>query len=552
MVATTVADPKEGAIVIKFGGGLHTRASIDEIDAREATQGTNFLLDLENRELRPRPPFDLIGQVPNGAEIRGGGTLLKTDGTVSLIIQAGGTIYEWDGVTTFTKVGTCAATARLRGHWRTHNWNLTDEVLLTDLDLVDVVKKWDGTTFASAVFTDSSASGAAFGTFYSKYLSVSNERAIFANVKDPGQATPHMIVGSLQGDYTKITVDDRPSSSLSEADPFFLLTPDLKPINGQMEAFGTSIISTENGRLFNLSGSSAKDFSFSEFFAGSAASGDESLAYIGNDIIYGRPGRVESVRDTNAFGNSEADDISKGIADEIESFLGWRIIFNSRRNLVYLFPDGQSEVWVFNSAMRSIRSTADLGDLVSASGNKQKLSPWMKWTTNHAMAFMPTFAMEMLDPLTGLEYVFMGDGNGNFYRMEGTGLAGDGGTVSIPTTWTTKLFSTEKGAEISHLTGYIKYKKNLPISARLTFQYSGKTAFDEIVTVTIPGLSGGWYFGGDAYFGGDYYFGVAFANRLLRQPILVPGQANEFQLKIEVDSINDFSINEVGMKFRYA
>ena len=70
--------PTEESLTIKFGGGLHTRASEDEIDPREAADGANFLLDLENRELRNRPPFDLIGQVPNAGEIRGGGSLLKS------------------------------------------------------------------------------------------------------------------------------------------------------------------------------------------------------------------------------------------------------------------------------------------------------------------------------------------------------------------------------------------------------------------------------------------------------------------------------------------
>lgn len=550
MVAKITA--KDGDLSIKFGGGLHTRASEDEIDPREASAGANFLLDLENRELRPRPPFDLIGQVPNGAEIRGGATLVKSDGTVSVLVQAGASVYEWDGETTFSKVGSCSASSKLRGHWRTHNWNLTDEVLLTDLNLADVVKKWDGTTFSSVVFTNSSASGASFGTFYAKYLSISDERAVFANVKDPSLATPHMIVGSLRSDYTQISVADRPSSALSEEDPFFLLTPDLKPINGQMEAFGTSIFSTENGRLFNLSGASAKDFSFSEFFAGSAATGPEALEYIGNDIIYGRQGRVESVRDTNAFGNSEADDLTKGISDAVGGFTGWRIVFNSRLNRVYLFPDGQSEAWVFNSAMRTIRSTADIGSLVSASSNKQNLSPWMKWTTTHSMAFQPTFVMSMLDPLDGLEYVFMGDALGNFYRMEGTGLAGDGGVASISTSWTTKLFAAPVGAEAHGLVGFLKYHKGLPISATLTFQFAGRTAFDDVRTITIPGLGGSNFFGGDAFFGGEVFFGAPFSNRLVMQEFMPAGQAEEFQIRIDIDSVNDFRINEIGLRFRIA
>ena len=133
--------PEDVDIVLKFGGGLHTRASEDEIDAREASAGQNFLLDIENRELRNRPPFDLIGTVSNASEIRGGGSLLKSDGTVSTLFQAGTAVYEWDGLTAFTSKGTVNATAKLRGHWRTHNWTLDDKLLLTDLSFVEFINE---------------------------------------------------------------------------------------------------------------------------------------------------------------------------------------------------------------------------------------------------------------------------------------------------------------------------------------------------------------------------------------------------------------------------
>src|SRR6185312_5699264 len=101
-----IVKPQDLSVNLKFGGGLHTRASADEIDAREAADGQNFLLDLDNRELRNRPPFDLVGTLPNGAEVRGGGSLLKSDGSISTIFQGGGKVYNWDGGTGFTKVGT--------------------------------------------------------------------------------------------------------------------------------------------------------------------------------------------------------------------------------------------------------------------------------------------------------------------------------------------------------------------------------------------------------------------------------------------------------------
>lgn len=523
--------PKDLDIVIKFGGGLHTRASEDEIDPREAADGANFQLDLENRELRNRKPFDLIGTVPNGAEIRGGFTLLKADGTVSTCIQAGAIVYEWDGSTGFTPIGNVNALSKLRGHWRSHQWTLDDKVLITDLALLETIKEWDGTTFQSTTFTNEASS--AFGTFYAKYLHIADERAIFSHVRDAGQTTPHMIVGSLRSDYTIITVTDRPSSSLSEADPFFLLTPDLKPINGHEEAFGTTIISTERGKLFNLSGSSAKDFSFDEFYPGSAASGAEAMSYIGNDIIYARPGRVESVRDTDRFGDSEANDLTKAISDRVEGYNGGRIVFNSRLSRVYWFPDGISECWVLYPALR----------------DDGKMSPWTKWTTNHPLAFQPTFVMSMLDPADGLEYVFMGDNAGRWYRLEGSG-EGDGGSTDIAVDWLSKLFSMPLGADVNSVEGYLKYRKNVAATVRITFRFAGQTATDEAVEVTIPAITGTAHFGGDHWFGGDTYFGVRFENRLLRQKVRFPGQNNDFQVRIQVEGSTDFALNELGFRFK--
>lgn len=543
--------PKDLDLKIKFGGGLHTRASADEIDAREAADGQNFLLDLDNRELRNRPPFDLIGTVPNAAEIRGGASLLKADGTVSTLIQAGGVVYEWNGATGFTQRGTCASTAKLRGHWRSHNWTLTNKVIITDLNLVDTVKEWDGTTFQSTTFTKEDATS--FGSFYAKYVNIDDERAIFSNVISNATATPHLMVGSKVSDYTNISIANLPSSSLGNDDPFYLLTPDLRPINGMAVAFGAMIISSEKGRLFNLNGSSAKDFSFDTFFPGSYASGAESVSYIGTDIIYGRQGRIESARDTNTFGNSEADDLTKIIADQVGGYSGWTLAYNGRSQKVYCFPASHSEVWVFNPAMRTSRT---LGSGVTSQFiNNQdaevpKLSPWMRWKTDHALAFQPTFVMSMLDPSDGLEYVFMGDSAGRFYRMEGTGTS-DGGTTNISTSWTSKAFSAPLDAEAYQVEGFLKYrKKNTAATVVLTFLYAGRTAFDQAITLTLPAPTGQSYFGGAVYFGGSFYFGVPFSNRLIKQQFGVPGQASDFQVK--VDTTGDVSLSELDFRFKVA
>jgi len=521
--------PENLSFTIKFGGGLHTRASEDEIDGREAADGQNFLLDLENRELRNRPPFDKVGTVPNGAEIRGGGSLLKSDGTVSTLVQAGGQVYDWDG-NNFASVGTVNNAAKLRGHWLSHNFTLDDKLLLTDLNLVETVKEWDGTTFQSVTFTDEDTNP--FGNFFAKYLSVSNERAVFSHVRDPNVITRHMMVGSKRGDFTQITIANRPADAISDEDPFFLLTPDLKPINGHVEAFGNTILSTERGQIFNLTGASLSDFAFQDFYPGSNASGEESLAYIGNEVIYGRQGRVESVNDTDRFGDAESDDLTRQIADAVEGFTGWRAVYNSRLNRVYLFPEGKSEVRVVQTSML-----------------RGQISPWMKWTTAHSIAMQPSFVMAMLDPQDGLEYTFMGDASGNFYRLEGTGSSGDGGANNITTEWLTALFSAPLDAQAYRVEGYIKYRKSDAATVTITFEYAGETAFNQSITVNLPAISDRPVYSGGLHYNDDTYYSTAFDGRLIRQPFFAPGQGNEFQVRVQVEGTTDFQINEIGLRF---
>ena len=144
----------------------------------------------------------------------------------------------------------------------------------------------------------------------------------------------------------------------------------------------------------------------------------------------------------------------------------------------------------------------------------------------------------------------MGDASGNFYRLEGSGTAGDAGQVSIATEWQTRLYSVPLDAEMHDVEGYIKYHKSNAASVRIVFEYAGHTAFDHAITVTIPALSGANHFGGDYYFGGEFYFGVAFDGRLIRQPIQVPGQASDFQTRLFIEGTSEFRINEIGLRFR--
>lgn len=525
----------EGAQLLRFGGGQNSRASEDSIDPLECTEGHNFILDPGNGEFRPRKPFDLVGTVPVPAEIRGFVTHLSTDGTVTMLVQAGANVYSWDGVSTFTLVGTVSASAKLRGP-KGANWPLDDKTIVTDLNLAEEVHTWDGTTFQQVTFTDSAAG--AFGTFRARYCAVENERALFGNVYDNGVAYPHLLVCSGRGNFAEIVVSgfsstERPSSSLSEEDPWFLPVPQFKPINGMVSAIGGVLaISQEKGAFEKLVGSSAKDFALEKLHDGSGAAGYESVVSTSNDVIYGRPGAIESLQSTSKLAAVEYDDISFKIKPDIETYTGWRMAYNPRLGRIYCFPDDQQECWVCFT------------DFIGS-----ELSPWAKWTTRHPMSFVPTAVMLCRDPADGLEYVFMGDGDGNLYRMEGSGTLGDAGAYAIEATRTSTLYKAQLDAKAHKLRGWLTHRKRESASVDFTVLWSGEHVTDKTQQVELAAVAYDTPYGDVIYYGGDHYYGVAQENRLVRRNWAVAGSSNHFQFRVAIDGFADYDIAEVGCRY---
>lgn len=506
-------------IVLRFGGGNHSRALEDEIDPRECTDGRNYRLDLEDSDFSPRNGYELVFTAANAGKVNGFVTHQRSDGSVTMLVQAGGNVYQWDGVTA-TLRGTVPANSKLRGRFE-HAWELDDKVLITDLTLSQPVMEWDGTTLKTVATNIGNP-------FYAKYCFVSDERAFFANVFSL-IAIPHMIVGSERSDYAVLSTGNRPSSALNEGDPFFLLTPDLKPVNGIIEAFQVITISSRNGQLFKLVGSSAKDFAFGKFFPRSAASGDEALVYVGNDAVYGRASRLESLSSTDKFGDVQSDDISIPIQDVLKA-KEWQIVYNARVQRIYFFPDNTGECWVFHK---------DLG----TSG----VSPWVRWTTTHSLDFQPTAAMNCLDPADGLEYVFMGDSLGNVYRLEGSGYS-DPSSTNVITSRKSALFQAPADAEYFEVEGWIRYRAEDEITLTLTFEWAGENVFDSTVSLTLPQVSGRPTYGGTTYYGGTDYYGTPFKKRLRRIKFPTTGQSSGFQVKTEVSAATSFEIAEIGLR----
>lgn len=524
--------PQELDVVVRFGAGLHTRAGEDTVGETECVAGQNFRLDLENQEFRRREPFDLVGQAPNGAQINGFAQLIKTDGTKSTIVQAGTKIYEWDGTLNgFTDTGaSVSANARLRGDPFTAHWPLSTEVvLISDIAFVEPVKQWDGTTFADV-------SHNLTGDFKAKYAYVSNERAFFAHVSSNSVDTPHMLVGSQRSDYTTLSVSSRPASAANAEDPFFLLAPDLKPINGLVEAFGIVVFSTENGSVYKLTGQDKTDFAIGELHPRSGASGDESMVFVGDDIWYGRRGRIESLRATDQFGDVEATDPSVPIQDQIQNRSDWTMLYNAQLQRIYAMHGDQGELWMYYKPLRN------QGELKS---------PWVPYTTNHSSGFNWTAQMSMICPeaSNNCESIYFGDASGNIYQLEGSGASGDGGSENITASRTSKLFVLPLDAGMYQVDGWLKYHKNEAATVNITLLHAGEQVFDAQTSLGITAPSDVAHWGGDHYFGGETYFGIFGEDRVVREPFAVPAGSNEFQVKVEIEGTSSFRINEIGLRF---
>jgi hypothetical protein len=544
--------PEDNVIVLKFGGGVHSRASPNDIDPRETVLGQNFVLDLRNLAFKPREPFELLGTVPSAADmtINGFASLLKSDGTVKLLVQAGTTCYDYDGVSTFTSKGTVVANTKIRGRLE-HNWQLTDKVIITDLNLNEPVLEWDGTNnIANVTFTKNDGSTAWTGDFVARYCVVDNERVLFSNIKDNGTAFPHLIVGSKRGDYTIISNDNRPSTAISAEDPFFLIQPDYRFINGMVGAYGVTVTSSLQGAIFKFTGSDAQDFSMNPLHPRSGADGNESVAFVSNDVIYGRIGRIEALSGVERFGDVETNDLSLDISDQIEAYSGWTITYNSRLQRIYCFSNGKNVLWVLNKNL--------INQIRGEEGTP--VSPWSRYLTQHPLDFKPTAVMNVLDPQDGLEYVFMGDSSGNVYRLEGTGTSGDAGLNTVSYEWVSKVFQVPVAAEAFIIDGWIQYKKLDTADVTLSFLYQGFLNFTQSVQLTIPetsAVNSVYSSGGpnSVYYGGGAYYDQTKRDNLAVQKFAVAGRGHSLQVKIAIappfggSSQVNFEISEIGLRF---
>lgn len=464
----------------------------------EAASGSfNFDLRRDSSFLFPRKPFDLVSTASGTGSVMGMLQLVKRDDSCTTLVQRGGTVSKWDGGTVYSSVASITSVSQLRDVY----WSLNDYIVITDLQKSTPVSKWDGTTFSTLT--------TGLGTsLYAKYGLVHNGRVWLFNVTTTTD-TPHLMVASAFEDPTSYDTSRRAVSGtfVTGSEAFYMLTPDLKPINGAaLTINGDLIVSTERGQLFKLTGSSAADYRWVNFYPNSNAVGYESMVSAGNDIFYMRQGgAIESLAATQNYGDVAADDISRWISDTVDGLSGGIAVYDQTHQKVLWFITGK--------VLALYKDHLYGGCVIDEAGNKVKLSPWSVYRTSHDSNFTTSCARYMRRQGGDNYSVFFGDESGRIFDLNGTGNGGDGGTTDVTMVRKTRFLGEEAGLNYHRKIpqAKIRYQRTTQCSIDVTLdwgdEYSSSTA-----SVTLEGslvADPAAYFGGNFYFGDTIYFNVS-------------------------------------------
>ena len=504
-----------------FGGGINELNDI-AIPPDEAVSGQNFELGIGNTKFKRRAAFDLLDTATNASEIHGIHQLITRAGVKTTLVAAGTTMYEWDG-TTFTSRGTIDADSELHHI----EWDLDSLIIIVDRKQEDRVWQWDGTTL-SAMTT-----GLATTHFYAKYGIVQNGRMVFGNIADgngsPTTKNPHMLLFSAFEDHESYDTAKRSGDSTFTTgnEAFYILTPDLQPINGLIRFKRSTIVSTEGGQLFELVGDDSTNYRFEPFYGGSGAIGTDSFVNANDDVYYMREGGViESLRATVAYGDVGTDDISLPIRNTTKNLTGVRSVYD-QTNLKILFWTGSSILVLYKNLIGGERS------------------PWSIYKTAHSSGFSTKAAVHMEYPDSTDKTVLFGDSSGNIYDLNGVGINGDGGTTSIQTI---RKMPLQEFNYNQILEGRVFYRRKGECELSITFEWGDEKNTTDLI-IPIKGRTGAPetnYFGGGIYFGDGEYFGEG-------EPVGNPvsggfsaiGKGTSVFADFQIDTVSEFEIDYI-------
>ena len=456
----------------QFSGGINELNDIN-IASTEAISGQNFELGLGNTKLKPRKPFDLVGTTTNAATINGILQLTTRAGSTTTLIGSGADIYAWDG-STFTYKGVINAASELHSF----DWPLDESINIVDRNLYTPVSTWDGTTFSTLTHGIAGVTN-----LYAKYGVVANGRTVLANIKTDSTANPHMIIFSEFEDTENFDITSRSGFSgfTTGDEPFYILTPDLKPVNAMLFFMDLLIISTEDGKLFKLVGDDSTNYRWDDFYVRSSAIGNNSFVNAGDDVYYMRSGGViESLKATDTYGDVGTDDVSLRVRDTVKDATGMRAVYDQTNRKIYFFLTSQVIV-LFK-------------DLLPTEN-----SPFSIYKTTHDSGFQTNAAEYVKSPVTGKYTVLFGDSLGNIYDMNGTGTSGDAGTDDIVMT---RGLPLQEFSYSNMLQGRVFYRKIAECTLKVEFLWGDESNTTE-VQMTLKSPTTGAV--NNNYFGGIYY-----------------------------------------------
>ena len=527
---------------IYFSAGINEQSSPNLFEAAKGSY--NFALSKDSYKLKPRTPFDLTGTVTNVSSIGGFLQLITRSDAETTLVQAAADVYKWSGGSTFSSVGTCSTSSRLRDCY----WSLDDYLVITDLEKATAVSTWDGTTFGTLT------TGLA-GTLYAKYAISHRNRVWLFNLTEGATDLSHVIAASQFEDPTSydttIAIGSGTLSVGTEA--FYMTTPDLKPINGAVLFQDSLLISTEGGRLYVLTGNDSTDYAFVDFYVKSNAIGDESLALIGNDVVYMRTGgNIESLTSTQKYGDVSADDLSRWIPKSVKNLTSAITVYDQSNQIVYFF--------VTNKVLVLYKDLLYGGVLLNEKGERAKLSPWSVFTTQDSSYFNATTAKYMRVPGADNYTVYWGDSTGRILDMNGVGAVGDAGGKKVQVMRISRFIEPSDGINfIAHVTrGIVQYRRVAPVDLYIEFDWSDSYN-TELVKIPLKGPpyqdqvfwnSGPDTLDGDGYWGGDYYWsqGFLFADKVSHQNFSAPGKGPGVTISAYTEDALIYEVDHIELK----
>lgn len=399
------------------------------------------------------------------------------------------------------------------------------------------------TTCPTTTATGSSITFDAGIDLYAKYGVVHNGRLWLFNIDTVNGGVraenPHMILGSAFENPESFDTVNRSGTATGNA-AFFTLTPDLKPINGVALFNKQLVISTIDGSLFRLIGLDASDYQFVQYFAGSSALGEESMANIGNDVTYLRKGgNIDLLSTTDRSGDVRADDLSRWIPKSTEDIQSAITVYDQFNQKVLFILDDRILVM--------------FKDILEAGGGSPEGSPWSSYKTQLTdsagdFIFKTKAATYIRRPGLTTYSIYMGDLDGNIYDMDGSGV-GDNGT-DIVVQRKTKLLEMDR-AQI--MQGNVRYRRFGEMNISLIFDWANEyniTQSDLTLKGVPPGAQVPAYYNNISFYNSanDFYNeGFSFADKVSTQNFSPSGRAEAFFLTFYTETTVQFQIDHIAL-----